>query len=165
MKQIKFCLIVVFSLLTPCLYGEDEKANEAVIGMKRVHHLNIELKEEGVELELKTRRVKEGEIVTKKVGNVEERWIDGVKLSNNASYYNAVIITSFKLKIDEKEVHVPKNFWNDLTMYGLFEPVEGAENQVEDNGYNIMEDCRYRPQVSRSADGGTVLITWGIPEE
>ena len=96
-----------------------------------------------------------------------EAWIGKRRLPSEILWHRASLISGFELQIDGKNIPVPAQFWNDLAGLKL-EKIIINKKPTNDNECWLLDEFTLRserPQLSRSAHGGTVLITWIRPEE
>jgi len=77
------------------------------------------------------------------------------------------LISSFSLKIDGKKIDISKRFWNDLVGFNLEAIVINKKPTNPDEEWELEKFTNqvWNPKISRSRDGGTVLISWIRPEE
>ncbi len=108
------------------------------------------------------RRVDKGE------DKAPEVWFGNRKLPMDLLWRTPTMIKSFDLTIDGKKIPIPARFWNDLP--GMYmekvivnKRLKGHEHEFE-LWYFYKNKCG-GPKISRSANRGTVLISWGRPEE
>lgn len=96
-----------------------------------------------------------------------EAWLGKRKLPSDVLWRRATLLSSFSLKIDGKKVNIPERFWNDLVGFNLHKIVVNKKptNPEEEWELEKFTNSVWNPKVSRSRDGGTVLISWIRPEE
>ncbi|MFK7911239.1 MAG: hypothetical protein AB8F34_11665 [Akkermansiaceae bacterium] len=97
-----------------------------------------------------------------------EVWAGKRQLPSDLLWRTPTMIKSFSLTIDGKKIHVPERFWNDLPGMYLEKVVINKKIKTEEDKielwYFSTQQCA-GPSITRSANGGTVLISWARPEE
>jgi len=77
------------------------------------------------------------------------------------------LISKFELKWDGKRVDIPRRYWRDLAGFRIQTSslkLASLNSALRWKADQFLESLD-RPRVILSADGGTVLIEWGRPEE
>ena len=94
-------------------------------------------------------------------------WIRKRQLPEDVLWRRPTMISAFSLKIDGKKIDIPSRFWNDLVGFNLKAIVVNKKPTNKDEQWELEKFTKqvWNPQVSRSRDGGTVLISWIRPEE
>jgi hypothetical protein len=97
-----------------------------------------------------------------------EVWVGKRQLPSDLLWRTPTMIKSFSLTIDGKKIHIPERFWNDLPgMYlekvVINKKIKNGEDEIE-LWYFSTQQCA-GPVITRSANKGTVLISWKRPEE
>ena len=155
--------LLILTLIAPFIYADGDR-----VQFSDVNQLRIELKDERVVFEVQLKQFNRDEITEKQNGDEIEAWFGKQKLPVEALYYKPNIIESFKLSIDGKNINIPAFFWNDLSGLYLTEAKILTSNPTDEDlrSFNdVLRSPRSRPQVSRSDNGSTVLITWARPED
>ena len=138
---------------------ESERTDKlTVVSPDESASLTVTLEEFEIE---KLRRVEDRE------GNVREAWLGSRRLPVDLLWRRPTLISSFELRIDGQRVEVPARFWNDLAGLSLEKLIINRPVKTEEDEWELEEFVRQLPgpRVVRSADGGTVLVTWVRPEE
>lgn len=108
------------------------------------------------------RRIDKGE------GKEPEVWLGDRQLPSDLLWRTPTMIKSFSLVIDGKNINVPERFWNDLPGMYLEKVIINKKIKTEEDKlelwYFSIRQCA-GPSITRSANGGTVLISWKRPEE
>jgi len=96
-----------------------------------------------------------------------EAWLGKRQLPSGILWHRSTMIQSFELTIDGKPVKIPARFWNDLPGLDLKKVIINKKLITEAHQWELWNFSQgiARPQISRSANKGTVLITWKRPEE
>jgi len=96
-----------------------------------------------------------------------EAWLGERKLPEGILWRRPTLISDFSIKIDGKQIKIPARFWNDIAGFDLKKivinkkPTNGEERWKLEEFINQVRN----PKISRSRDGGTVMIKWIRPEE
>lgn len=97
-----------------------------------------------------------------------EVWSGDRRLPSDLLWRTPTMIKSFDLTIDGRKVSVPERFWNDLPGLYLEKVAVNKKPKTEEDKLNLWifatQQCA-GPVITRSANGGTVLISWQRPEE
>ena len=143
-------------------------ADDDRVEIQEVSELKIELTDERVIFDVSLEILDREEIQEKKVGDRWEAWKGKESLPPEVLWMRPTIVRSFSLKIDGEQIDIPARFWNDLAGLSLH-TIRLSAKEATPEDLEFLEESlsqpRLRPQVSRSANGGTVLITWARPEE
>jgi hypothetical protein len=96
-----------------------------------------------------------------------EAWLGKRQLPAGILWHRSTMIQSFDLTIDGKPVKIPARFWNDLPGLDLQKVLINKKLITHADQWELWNFTQSiaRPQISRSANKGTVLITWKRPEE
>jgi hypothetical protein len=77
------------------------------------------------------------------------------------------LISRFELSWDGKRIDIPKRYWRDLAGFRIqtssLKP-DSLEPSLHWKAGQFLADLD-QPRVTLSADGGTIMIQWGRPEE
>ena len=143
-------------------------ADEQVVEMFRVDELRIERPGERLVFKVKIERLDRELIEQRGPEQRPEAWMKGKQLPTEILWHRPTLIREFSLEVDGKEIEIPAQFWNDLAGFDLMDGRLTPKEPTEEQWWEFRERLshpRLRPQVARSAHGGTVLITWARPEE
>lgn len=136
---------------------------------KETDTLTIVSMDESTTLTVSIERIDRDQIreVNKGENKKSEAWFGDQQLPSAILSQRAIIIKSFKLTIDGKNIPVPPRFWNDIAGLNLEQVIVKKKPEHDDNGWLLHEFTQQseRPQISRSANRGTVLISWSRPED
>ncbi|MBK1830733.1 hypothetical protein JIN77_08350 [Verrucomicrobiaceae bacterium R5-34] len=105
--------------------------------------------------------------VNKGRNQAPEAWVGDRQVPSGVLWRRPTLIRSFTVTIDNKEIKIPARFWNDLAGLELHKIVinRAPRNAQESQELEEFRDSMRNPTISRSRDGGTVMITWVRPEE
>ena len=99
-------------------------------------------------------------------GSVTGYSLNGKKLPERF-WPGCTLIKKFDLQWDGKKIDIPERFWADLAGLRIQESSLNLEKLSPDSRFEGEKFLAQldRPRVYISADGGTLLIEWGRPEE
>ena len=96
-----------------------------------------------------------------------EAWLGKRLLPEGILWRRPTVISAFSIKIDGKEIKIPARFWNDIAGFDLKKIVINKKPTNGEERWELgqfMDQVR-NPKITRSRDGGTVMIKWIRPEE
>lgn len=97
-----------------------------------------------------------------------EVWLGKRRLPTDLLWRTPTMIKSFELTIDGKKISIPERFWNDLPGMYMEKVVINKKIKTEEDELALWffttQQCA-GPTITRSANKGTVLISWSRPEE
>lgn len=97
-----------------------------------------------------------------------EVWLGKRRLPTDILWLRPTMINSFCLTIDGKKIHVPERFWNDITGLHLEKMIVNKKISSDNDKIELWRYSTQQcagPVITRSANRGTVLISWARPEE
>ena len=157
-------LILAFTVLPSGLHADVHPFES-----KKTDQLTVTTPDKTVSLTVSLERINREKIREVQKGENEEpeAWLGDRRIPSGVLWHRATLISSFSLTIDGKKISIPARFWNDLPGLDLEKVIINKKIKTENDRWKLQEftqQCE-RPHVVRSADGGTVLISWIRPEE
>lgn len=168
MKPPLFTLFLPLLVVTALFCGHSALADANPFETKPTNQHTFTSPDKTAVLEVALERIDRDKIRRVEKGEEQppEAWLGKRKLPEGILWRKPTLISSFSIKIDGKKINIPARFWNDLAGFDLRKVIVNKKPSAEDQWKldEFINGIR-NPKISRSRDGGTVMVSWIRPEE